>query len=50
MIRNSRIKNFSIFDESKLFVFNRGRIRFAIMRSNYDKVFITLLISLRETY
>ena len=44
IIRNLRIENFSIFDESKLFVFNRNRMRFAIVRSNHDKTFITLSI------
>ena len=50
MIRNSKIKSFLILGESKLFAFNRSRMRFAIMRSNYDKIFIILLISLRETH
>ena len=50
MIRNSKVKNLLIFDKSKLFVFNRSRMRFAIVRSNYDKIFITLSIFLRETH
>ena len=50
MIRNLKVKIFLILGESKLFIFNRRRIRFAIVRSNYDKVFITLLIFLRKTH
>ena len=50
MIRNSKIKSFLIFDESKLFAFNQNRMRFAIIRSNYNKTFITLLTFLRETH
>ena len=50
MIRNSKIKNLSTLGESKLFVFNRDHMRFAIIRSNYDKTFITLLTFLRETH
>ena len=50
MIRNSKIKSLSIFDESKLFAFNRDRIRSAIMRLNHNKIFITLLISLHKTH
>ena len=50
MIRNSRIESFSILGEPKLFAFNRNRIRFIIVRSNYDKVFVTLLIFLYKTH
>ena len=50
IIRNSKIENFLILDESKLFIFNRSRMRFTIVRSNYDKIFIILLIFLRETH
>ena len=50
MIRNSKIEIFLILDESKSFVFNRNRIRFTIVRSNYDKIFITLSTFLRETH
>ena len=50
MIRNLRIKSLLILDESKLFIFNRNRMRFAIVRSNYNKIFIILLISLCETH
>ena len=50
MIRNLKIKNFSILDESKLFAFNRNRMRFIIVRSNYNKIFITLSTFLRETH
>ena len=50
MIRNLRVENFSILGESKLFAFNRRYMRFTIVRLNHDKVFVTLLISLRETH
>ena len=50
MIRNSKIESFSTFGESKLFAFNRNRIRFTIIRSNHNKIFIILLIFLREIY
>ena len=42
MIRNSRIKSFLTLDESKLFAFNRNRMRSAIIQSNHNKIFITL--------
>ena len=50
MIRNLKIESFLILDELKLFAFNRIRMRFAIVRFNHDKIFIILLISLRETH
>ena len=50
MIRNSKIENLLILDESKLFAFNRNRMRFMIVRSNHIKTFITLLIFLYETH
>ena len=50
MIRNSKIENLSALDKPKLFIFNRNRMRFTIVRSNHNKIFITLLISLRETH
>ena len=50
MIRNSKVKSLSALDESKLFAFNRNRMRFTIVRSNHNKVFITLSTFLRETH
>ena len=50
MIRNSKIENLLIFNESKLFAFNRDRMRFVIVRSNHNKVFITLSTFLRKTH
>ena len=50
MTRNSGIKSLLTFGESKLSAFNRDRIRLTIVRSNYDKIFITLLIFLCETH
>ena len=50
MIRNSKIKSFSIFDKSKLFACNRNYMRFIIIRLNYNKIFIILSIFLRETH
>ena len=50
MIRNLKIENLLILDKSKLFAFNRSRIRFTIIRSNHNKTFITLLTSLRKTH
>ena len=50
MIRNSKIKSLLTLGEPKLFAFNRCHMRLIIMRSNHDKVFITLLTSLRETH
>ena len=50
MIRNLKIKNLLILGESKLFAFNRNRMRFTIVRLNHNKIFITLSTSLCETH
>ena len=50
MIRNSGVENLLTLGESKLSAFNRNRMRFMIVRSNHDKILITLSTFLRETH